>query len=87
MVVVKGRVEARGEGREIFVENIVPLKEARKKLAKGIVVDISTVGLEDAMIEKLHGLCEDYKGNRELAFKLHTPTHGHLYLRLKTKLI
>jgi DNA polymerase-3 subunit alpha len=76
MVVLKGRVEPRDDGKNILVEEIVPLKEARDRYIKNVVVNLSTAGLEEELLAKIERICKAHPGSCPLSFKLQTPTHG-----------
>jgi DNA/RNA endonuclease YhcR with UshA esterase domain len=55
MVVVKGRVELRADDKNLLVEEVVPLKEARERFIKKLVSEISTAGLEEEWWERSIG--------------------------------
>jgi DNA polymerase-3 subunit alpha len=76
MVVVKGKLEARNDEKELFVEELVPLREARERLVRWVVLSVSTAGFSDEPLNKLHKICSDHPGNSGLVFRLKTPTHG-----------
>jgi DNA polymerase-3 subunit alpha len=76
MVVVKGRVELRADDKNLLVEEVVPLKQARERFIKKLVLRLSTAGLEDDMVGKIHRLCVGHPGPCRVCFELDTPTHG-----------
>ena len=76
MVVVKGRVEPRADDKNLLVEEVVPLKEARERFIKRLVVRLSTAGLEEEMVGKIHRVCAGHPGSARVCFELDTPTHG-----------
>jgi len=80
MVVVKGRVEQRADDKNILVEEVVPLKEARARFVKRLVLTVSTAGLEDALVQKIHRVCVLHPGPVPVCFQLNTPTHGDFRL-------
>ena len=76
MVVVKGRVEQRSDDKNLLVEEVVALKEARERFVKRLVLKLSTAGLEDEMVGKIHRICVGHPGPCRVCFELETPTHG-----------
>jgi DNA polymerase-3 subunit alpha len=76
MVVVKGRVELRADDKNLLVEEVVPLKEARARFVKRLVLNLSTAGLEDELVGKIHKICTGHPGSCRVCFELDTPTHG-----------
>jgi DNA polymerase-3 subunit alpha len=76
MVVLKGRVEPRDDGKNILVEEVLPLKDARDRFVKSVVLNLSTTGLEEELLARLQKICADHGGKCSLAFRLKTPTHG-----------
>ncbi len=85
MVVVHGRLEARNDTNEIHVDNVIPLKEAREQLIKWVIFSVSTAGLEDDMVSKIHRVCQDHSGKCGLGFRLHAPSHGEYRLITQMK--
>lgn len=80
MVVVKGRVEPRADDKNLLVEEAVALKEARERFVKRVVVRLSTAGLEDDRVARLHRVAAAHPGGCRLCFELSTPTHGVFHL-------
>jgi DNA polymerase-3 subunit alpha len=80
MVVVKGRVEARGDQKDILVEEVVPLSEARDRFVRRVVLSLATAGLEEEPLDKLRKIFADHPGKCHLVFRLQTPTHGEYAL-------
>jgi DNA polymerase-3 subunit alpha len=76
MVVVKGRVELRADDKNLLVEEVVPLKEARERFIKKLVLKLSTAGLEEELVGKIHRICVSHPGPCRVCFELDTPTHG-----------
>jgi DNA polymerase III subunit alpha len=76
MVVVRGKLEPRGEQKDLLVEEVIPMKEARERLVKWVVLTVSTAGLEDDPLQKLEKICDQHPGNCRLVFLLKTPAHG-----------
>lgn len=76
MVVVKGKLEPRAEQKDLLVEEIVGLKDARQRLVKWVVLTLSTAGLEEEPMNKLMKICGDHPGACQLVLRLQTPVHG-----------
>jgi len=85
MVVVKGKLEPRGDGHDLLVEEVVTLKDARQRLVKWLVVNVSTAGLEEEPLQKLNKICADHPGACQLVFHLQTPAHGEFALMTDKK--
>jgi len=81
MVVVKGRVQPRLDTREIIVEDISPLKEARLRLARTIDVHLSGVGMEETLLDKLKKVFEAHPGSCQVNLLLPTSQKGTAVLR------
>lgn len=85
MVVVHGRAEARNDQREILVDDVIPLKEARERLASRVVLTLSTAGLEEEPLNKIQKICQEHPGKCQLVLRLQTPTHGEYALLTEHK--
>jgi len=81
LVVVKGRVQQRLDTREIIVENVTPLKDARLRMAQGIDVHFSAVGMEEVLLSKLKKVFEAHPGVCQVNFLMTTPQHGKVVLK------
>ncbi|OGR82734.1 MAG: DNA polymerase III subunit alpha [Elusimicrobia bacterium RIFCSPLOWO2_01_FULL_64_13] len=80
MVVVSGRLNTNqiGEkaGDELIVEEIYPLEKARETLVRKMLVELSTAGLEERVVEKLKKVLAEHPGPCPVQFVLRTPSHG-----------
>jgi DNA polymerase-3 subunit alpha len=76
MVVLKGKVEPRDDGKNVLVEEIAALKDARDRYVKSVVLKLSTTGLEDEVLARIDKVVQAHPGKCALAFRLKTPTHG-----------
>ncbi len=88
MVVVTGRLNRSGDDesrQELFVEDIISLENARSRLIKKIVLNVSTTGLEDELIQKLKTILEASPGFCAVQFNLDTPSHGKISMEPELK--
>lgn len=86
MVVVKGKLEPRGDFRDLLVEEVVPLKDAREKLIKWVVLSMATAGMADEPLNKLDKVCADHPGACQVVLRLKTPTKGEYALMTERKI-
>jgi DNA polymerase-3 subunit alpha len=80
MVVVKGRVELRADDKNLLVEEVSTLKDARARFIKRLVIRLATAGLEEDAVNRIHRACADHPGECRLCLELETPTHGVFHL-------
>ncbi len=88
MVVVTGRLNRAGDDdstQEMIVEDIITLEKARSKIIKKIVLNVSTTGLENDLIQKLKRILEANPGYCEVQFNLDTPSHGKVSIEPEMK--
>lgn len=85
MVVVKGKLEPRADFNDILVEEVTPLKEARARLVKRVVLNVATAALEEEPIARVQKICEQHPGKCHLIFRLQTATHGEYALMTHQK--
>jgi DNA polymerase III subunit alpha len=85
MVVTKGRVEPRGDQKDLLVEELVPLKDARQRLVKWVVLNVSTAGLEEDPLRRVQKICGEHPGACRVIFHLQTPAHGDYALLTETR--
>jgi DNA polymerase-3 subunit alpha len=85
MIVVKGRVETRMDEKNILVEEAVPLRDARARFVKRVVVRLSTAGLAEDRVAKIQRAAAAHPGACRLCFELSTPTHGTYRLATEHK--
>jgi DNA polymerase III subunit alpha len=85
MVVVKGKLEPRGDFNDILVEEVTPLKEARARLVKRVILNVSTAGLEEELLAKVQKVCAAHPGKCRLDFRIQTATHGEYGLMTHQK--
>ena len=76
MVTLKARVEPRDIGKNLLVEEVVTLKDARDRYVKSVVLSLSTTMLEDDLLARIEKAAKDHPGRCVLAIRLATPTHG-----------
>ena len=81
MVVVKGRVQPRLDTREIIVESIAPLKDARLRLARSLDVHLSAVGMEETVLDKLKKAFEAHPGVCQVNLLVPTAQQGKAVIR------
>lgn len=58
----KGRVDRREEEPKLVVNEVIPLEKAPQALTKSVHLSLSTVGLEEEMLKRLHHLLSQYPG-------------------------
>jgi DNA polymerase-3 subunit alpha len=80
MVVVKARVETRNDDKNLLVEEVAPLKEARRRFIKKVEITLATAGLEEGLLGRLDKLCAQHPGACALSLRVETPTHGDFAL-------
>jgi hypothetical protein len=85
--VVKGKLEPRADDKNILVEEVVSLRDARTRFIKRVIFKVSTAGLEDDLVGKIHRLCADHPGPCRLFFHITTPTHGDYTLATGQKVV
>jgi DNA polymerase III subunit alpha len=76
MVVLKAKVEPRDDGKNLLVEEISSLKDARDRYVKSVVLCLSTTGLEEDLLARIDKAVQAHPGRCALAFRLKTPAHG-----------
>ncbi len=75
LVLVSGSVEFEdGKPTTFFINEIIPLKEARKKSISTLHINIDPIGMDDSMIESIKSILESNKG--EVPVYFHVLDHG-----------
>jgi DNA polymerase-3 subunit alpha len=82
LALIKGRVDTSGEQAKVISEEIIPLSQMRKKLAKSIHVKISTAGLTEDILANLKDILLDHKGDCPTYLHLETIHHGEVVVEL-----
>ena len=89
VVVVSGRLNPRGEEAsdetEVIAEEILPLEEAIHKTVRGMVLSLSSAGLEDDFLKQLREVLSRYPGPCEVKLKVATPVHGNVTIETGLK--
>jgi len=73
MVWIKGKLLGEGDSRRIILAHLVPLDEARHRLAKKVTVRVFTPGLEATLISELKDVLDKSPGECPVFFELETP--------------
>ncbi|MBN1498540.1 MAG: DNA polymerase III subunit alpha [Spirochaetes bacterium] len=80
LVLVSGSVEFEdGKPTTFFINEIIPLKEARKKSISTLHINIDPIGMDDSLIENLKSVLESNKGE--------VPVYFHVLDHDKEKII
>jgi DNA polymerase III subunit alpha len=62
LVYIYGKVNRREEEPKIIAEDIIPLEKVKEKYTKGVLVRLSTIGLEENMMKKIRFCLQKYRG-------------------------
>jgi len=93
MVLVRGKTEieiTQGDNDtpgqvkcKVIAQKMIPLEETREKLAQSVHIEVSSVGLENGHIEKIHHACEQNRGNCNVIIHLRTSSENEYKIRPK----
>jgi DNA polymerase III subunit alpha len=79
MVLVSGCVMNRNEPKpKLRLESCMPLSLARSTFAKSVLIDISTSGIDNKIIDDIHRCCKDFPGDCYLVMNV-TTTDNNAY--------
>jgi DNA polymerase-3 subunit alpha len=70
MVFLIGRVDRKMERPSIIIDEILPLEEARAKLAGSAVLRLAEADLTDEFLAELQGLLAGHRGNKPVYFQV-----------------
>jgi len=73
LVYIHGRLNLREEEPKIIAEEIIPLEKVKEKFTKSVLIKISTLGLEDNLMNKLKIIMQKFKGNTPVFIDLISP--------------
>ncbi|MBI3292532.1 MAG: DNA polymerase III subunit alpha, partial [Elusimicrobia bacterium] len=82
MVVVTGRVSRRSEEfpLELIAEEIIPIRDARERFIKKLMLKFVTAGLEDALLLKVKEVLTAHPGACQVVLQVSTPRHGDILI-------
>lgn len=83
VVFVEGTLDTRREDPSIRANAIVPIEEARRKYAHGLIVKMRSVARKDGLLPDLKDLCRDNRGQCQLYFEIETPTGATATLKAR----
>jgi len=70
LLVVKGRLQLRDDEPVVTVEELIPLREAREKLASRVTIDLEGMPPDERFLEDLAGVCAAHPGPAQLCFTI-----------------
>ncbi|MFH1282513.1 MAG: DNA polymerase III subunit alpha [bacterium] len=70
VVVVKGRINKREESIEFLVDEIIPLKNAKKLLIQQVIISLSTVGLDELLLGQIRKTISQFPGSVKVIFHI-----------------
>ncbi len=73
LVFLRGRVDKRREDPSLRVQDVIALEEGASRLADAVIVNLTTIGLEVATLEKLKDVCKAHRGDRNLFLRVRSP--------------
>lgn len=73
LVFLRGRVDKRREDPSLRVQEVIALEEGAARLADAVIVNLTTIGLEVATLEKLKDVCRAHRGDRNLFLRVKSP--------------
>jgi DNA polymerase-3 subunit alpha len=88
-VVVKGKLSARDSSTELIVEDIKPLSEAKqifKPYLREVHIKVSSVGLEDGLLDQLKGMIGKFPGASPVLLDVLTPPSGEYVVETGLKI-
>ncbi|RMF57049.1 MAG: DNA polymerase III subunit alpha, partial [Bacteroidetes bacterium] len=62
VVLVRGSVETRGGSVKIILDDVMPMWKVREQLVKAIVLRLDLDQTPPETLDRLHTLCEEYRG-------------------------
>ena len=62
-VLVEGKVESRGDGIQIHIDNVVPLEEVKKEFTRTVLLKLNTIEHDEKTISELRAILEKFEGN------------------------
>jgi DNA polymerase-3 subunit alpha len=78
VVFVRGKADYRRERANIIASELIPLDQAREKLAKGVRVRLDARQVTEETIRQIRSLCQHHRGNRPLSVVI-TTDRGRVY--------
>ncbi|MCU0915377.1 MAG: DNA polymerase III subunit alpha [Planctomycetes bacterium] len=78
VVFVKGKVDYRRERPNIIAAEMIPIDQAREKLAKGVRIRLDAREVTQEKMMQIRSLCQYHKGNRPLSVVIQTDK-GRVY--------
>jgi DNA polymerase-3 subunit alpha len=73
LVFLRGRVDRRREDPSLKVSEVIAFEDGAAKLAEAVIVNLSAVGAEAAILEKLRDICRAHPGDRNLFLRVRSP--------------
>jgi DNA polymerase-3 subunit alpha len=71
---LRGRVDSRRESPSLLVSEVIPLAEAAGRLSSGVVLRLSTIGMQESVLGRLRDVFRAHPGDRPVYLELSTPT-------------
>ena len=84
VVAVSGRLNPRQQDSlgevELIAEDILPLQKAAEKWVRGMVLSLSSVGVEEDFLKELRKVLSQYSGPCQVKLRVQTPVHGTMMI-------
>ncbi|MFH1664717.1 MAG: DNA polymerase III subunit alpha, partial [Candidatus Omnitrophota bacterium] len=86
MVFVHGRLNMREEEPKIIAEELIPLEKVKEKFTKSVLVRMSTLGLEEHMLNRVKGVIRKFRGNIPVFVEFTSPEGRKIRLSIDKEL-
>lgn len=75
IVMISARVNYRNNEAGLVASDVIPIEEAEKHLTKAVHIRLSTVGLDETLLQRLAGILDARPGRCDVYLHCYTPEH------------
>jgi DNA polymerase III alpha subunit len=75
IVMIPARVNYRNNEAGLVASDVIPIEEAEKHLTKAVHIRLSTVGLDEPLLQRLAGILDVRPGRCDVYLHCYTPEH------------
>ncbi len=85
LIVISGKIDDNRGRRQVVVDNIIPLVEARNRLVGKIVIKLNAIGTNNLEIDRIKKIIDKYPGNIQVEFEIKTKKFDIIKVSTDTK--